>query len=69
MPDEFEQELLTDIGEADTFGEIELAAEWRLELKSYRAAKQRATSEAQPWSGSTAAARREALGDRQPDQP
>jgi hypothetical protein len=40
VPDAFEQELLTDIAEAEAFGESELAAEWRLELKSYRAARQ-----------------------------
>jgi hypothetical protein len=40
VTDAFEQELLADIAEAETFGENELAAEWRLELKSYRAAKQ-----------------------------
>jgi hypothetical protein len=67
VPDEFEQELLTDISEAESFGEGELAAEWRLELKSYRAAKQQPLED-QAWGGSSAAARREALEKRQSDQ-
>lgn len=40
MSDNFEHELLTEIAEAETFGDDELAAEWRLELNSYRAAKE-----------------------------
>ena len=67
MPDEFERELLTDIAEAESFGEGELAAEWRLELKSYRAATQQALED-QAWGGSSAVARREALRKRQSDQ-
>ena len=69
MPDAFEQELLTDIAEAESFGESGLAAEWRLELKSYRAAKQQALLEEQTWDGSSAVSRREALRKRQSDQP
>jgi hypothetical protein len=68
VPDEFEQELLTDISEAESFGEGELAAEWRLELKSYRAAKQQSLLEDKAWDGSSAAARREALEERRSDQ-
>lgn len=68
MPDAFEQELLTDISEADSFGESALAAEWRLELKTYRAAKQQALED-QAWNGSSAADRREALGRQRSDQP
>jgi hypothetical protein len=67
--DAFEQELLTDIAEAESFGESELAVEWRLELKSYRAAKQQALLEDQAWGGSSAVARRGALEKRQSDQP
>ena len=66
MPDEFEQELLSDISAAEQFGEGELAIEWRLELKSYRAAKQRTVLEGQPWNGSSAVttggARKAAVG-------
>jgi hypothetical protein len=69
VPDEFERDLLTDIAEAESFGEGELAVEWRLELKSYRAAKQQAFLEDQAWGGSSAVARREALRKRQSDQP
>ena len=69
MPDAFEQELVADIAEAETFGESGLAAEWRLELKSYRAAKQQALLEDQAWGGSSAVARREALEKRQSDRP
>jgi hypothetical protein len=69
VPDAFEQELLTDIAEAESFGESELAAEWRLELKSYRAAKQQVLLEDQAWGGSSAVARHEALRKRQSDQP
>jgi hypothetical protein len=68
VPDDFEQELLTDISAAESFGEGELAVEWRLELTSYRAAKQRATQEDRPWRGSSAVARRTALEKRQKDQ-
>jgi len=66
VPDEFEQELVTDIAEADSFGESELAAQWRLELKSYRAAKQQPVLDDQAMGGSSAAARREALLKRRP---
>jgi hypothetical protein len=69
VPDEFEQELLTDIAEAESFGESELAAGWRLELTSYRAAKHQVLLEDQAWGGSSAVARREALRKRQSDQP
>ena len=68
MPDEFEHELLTDIAEAESFGESELAAEWRLELKSYRAAKQQAVDDGvddQARGGSSPVGRREALRNRQ----
>jgi hypothetical protein len=58
---------LTD-SEAESFGEGELAAEWRLELKSYRAAKQQSLLEDQGWGGSSAAARREALAKRRSDR-
>ena len=68
VPDEFEQELLTDISEAESFGESELAAEWRLELKSYRAAKQQPFLDDQAWDGSSAVARREALEKRRSDR-
>ena len=69
MPDAFEQELLTDIAEADSFGESELAAQWRLELKSYRAAQQQAAPDTQPWDGTSAVARRDTLRKRQPNEP
>jgi hypothetical protein len=69
VSDAFEQELLTDIAEAESFGESELVAEWRLELKSYRAAKQQALIEERAWGGSSADARREALRKRQSDEP
>jgi hypothetical protein len=69
VSDAFEQELLADIAEAESFGESELAAEWRLELNSYRAAKQQALIEDQAWGRSSADARREALRKRQSDQP
>jgi hypothetical protein len=69
VADAFERELLTDIAEAVSFGEGELAAEWRLELKSYRAAKQQALLEDHAWGGSSAVARRDALRKRQSDQP
>ena len=48
MPDAFEQELLTDIAEAEAVGDYELAAELRLELDSYRAAKEQALGGRQP---------------------
>jgi hypothetical protein len=69
VPDAFEQELLTDIAEAEAISEDELAAEWRLELKNYRAAKKQAILEDQPWGGRSAVARREALENRRSDQP
>jgi hypothetical protein len=69
MPDAFEQELLNDIAEADSFGENALAAEWRLELRSYRAAQQQALVEDRAWEGTAPHARRQALDKRQPDQP
>jgi hypothetical protein len=68
VSDAFEQELLTDIAEADALSEDELAAEWRLELNTYRAAKKQAILEDQAWGGSSADARRKALGKRQSDQ-
>jgi hypothetical protein len=68
VPDDFEQELLSDIAEAEAFGENELAAEWRLELKTYRAAKEQSLLDGTPWDGSSAADRRDALDKRQPDQ-
>lgn len=68
MADEFEQELLADIAEAEAIGEHDLAAEWRWELSTYRAAKKQAIDE-QSWAGSSAVARRETLGKRRPDQP
>ena len=69
MADAFEQELLTDIAEAEAIGENGLAAEWRLELNTYRAAKKQAILEEQSWGGSSAIARREELGRRGSDQP
>jgi hypothetical protein len=69
VPDAFEQELLTDIAEAEAISEDELAAEWRLELKNYRAAKKQAIPEDQPRGGSSAVARRETLEKRRSDQP
>jgi hypothetical protein len=68
VADAFEQELLADIAEAEAIGEHDLAAEWRWELNTYRAAKKQAIDE-QSWVGSSAAARRETLGKRRPDQP
>ena len=61
MPDEFEQELLTDISAAEAFGEHELAAEWRAELHSYRAAKEQAQQDDAVWEGSTSDVRRARL--------
>jgi hypothetical protein len=69
VADAFEQELLTDIAEAEAIGENGLAAEWRLELKTYRAAKKQAILEEQAWGGSSAVAWRETLGRRGPDKP
>jgi hypothetical protein len=68
VPDAFEQELLTDISEAEALGEGELAAEWRLELKTYRAAKKQAILEDQGRSNTSAVARRATLGRRRSDQ-
>jgi hypothetical protein len=68
MADAFEQELLTDIAEAEAIGQDDLAAEWRLELNTYRAAKKQAILEEQASGHSSAVARREALGRRRPDQ-
>jgi hypothetical protein len=68
VADAFERELLTDISESEAIGEIGLAAEWRLELKTYRAAKKQAILEEQAWGGSSAVTRREALGRRGSDQ-
>jgi hypothetical protein len=69
VADAFEQELLTDIAEAEAIGENDLAAEWRLELNTYRAAQKQAILEEQAQGGSSAVARREALGRRRSDQP
>jgi hypothetical protein len=69
VADAFEQELLTDIAEAEAIGEVDLAAEWRWELNNYRAAKQQAILDDQASGGSSAVARREALGKRRSDQP
>jgi hypothetical protein len=69
VADAFEQELLTDIAEAEAIGEVDLAAEWRLELKTYRGARKQAVLEEQASGGSSALARREALGKRRSDQP
>jgi hypothetical protein len=68
VPDAFEQELLNDIAEAEALGDYELAAEWRLELKSYRAARQQAIQEDGDRDGSSAVARREALARRRSDR-
>jgi hypothetical protein len=69
VADAFEQELLADITEAEAIGQDGLAAEWRLELHTYRAAKKQAIRDEQAWGGSSAVARRETLGKRRPDQP
>ena len=70
MPDDpFEQELLADIAEADAFGEDGLAAEWRIELNSYRAARTQAAERAGPEVASTPEARREALERRRTENP
>ena len=68
VADAFEQELLTDIAEAEAIGQDDLAAEWRLELNTYRAAQNQALREEQAGGSSSAVARREALGKRPPDQ-
>jgi hypothetical protein len=68
VADAFEQELLTDIAEAEAIGEVDLAAEWRLELKTYRGARKQAILEEQAWGGSSAVARQEALGKPRSDQ-
>ena len=68
VPDEFEEELLTDISEAESFGEGELAAEWRLELNSYRAAKQQSLLDDKVGGRSSAVARRDALEKRRSDR-
>jgi hypothetical protein len=68
VADAFEQELLTDIAEADVIGQDNLAAEWRLELNAYRAAKKQAILEEQALGGSSARARRGALGRRRSAQ-
>jgi hypothetical protein len=62
VADAFEQELLADIAEAEAIGEHDLAAEWRWELKTYRAAKKQAILDEQAWAGSSALARRKTLG-------
>jgi hypothetical protein len=67
MADAFEQELLTDIAEAEAIGEVDLAAEWRWELKTYRAARKQVIHDEQAWGGSSAVARQEALGKRRSD--
>lgn len=69
VADAFEQELLSDIAEAEATGQDDLAAEWQLELKIYRAAKKQAILEEQASGDSSAAARREVLGRRRSDQP
>ena len=69
MADAFEQELLTDIAEAEAIGQDDLAAEWRLELKTYRAAQKQAVLEEQSWGGSSAVVRRGTLGRRRSEQP
>ena len=68
MTDAFEQELLADIAEAEAIGEVDLAAEWRWELKNYRAARKQAVLDDPAWDGSSAVARREGLGKRRSDQ-
>jgi hypothetical protein len=71
MPDDpFEQELLADIAEAETFGEDGLAAEWRIELNAYRAARTQARADSPDQEVfSTPEARREALRGRRPESP
>ena len=69
VADAFEQELLADIAEAEAIGEHELAAEWRWELNTYRAAKKQAILDEQAWAGSSVVARRETLGRWRSDQP
>jgi hypothetical protein len=55
-------------GEAEAIGELGLAAEWRWELKTYRAARKQRIHDEQAWGGSSAVARQEALGKRPSDQ-
>jgi hypothetical protein len=69
VADAFEQELLADIAEAEAIGEHDLAAEWRWELNTYRAAKKQAILDEQAWDGSSPVVRRETLGKRRSDQP
>ena len=69
VPDAFEQELLTDIAAADAVGEYELAAEWGLELRSYRAAKAQAHPDDVVWEGTSTDVRRQALDGRRTDLP
>jgi hypothetical protein len=69
VADAFEQELLTDIADAEAIGQDDLAAECRLELNIYRAAKKQAILEEQASGGSSAVARREVLGRQRSDQP
>ena len=59
---------MTDIAEAEAFGESELAAEWRLELKSYRAAKRHALEDDLARGGTAAVSRREALDQRKSER-
>jgi hypothetical protein len=68
VADAFEQELLTGIAEAEAIDELDLAAEWRWELKTYRAARKQGIHDEQAWGGSSAVARQEALGKRPSDQ-
>jgi hypothetical protein len=69
VADAFEQELLTDIAEAEAIGQDDLAAEWRLELNTYRAAEKQAILEEQALGGSSAVVRRGALRRRRSEQP
>jgi hypothetical protein len=69
VADAFEQELLTDIAEAEAIGEVDLAAEWRWELKTYRAARKQGSLDDPARGGGSAVARRQALRKRRSDQP
>jgi hypothetical protein len=70
MSDDFEQGLLADIAEADTFGEDELAAEWRFELDAYRTARAKAIAEGTGWDMSGRhVSRRHLLRRRHPESP
>jgi hypothetical protein len=69
VADAFEQELLTNIAEAEFIGQDDLAAEWRLELNNYRAAMKQTILEEQALGGSSADAGRDALGRPRSDQP